>query len=218
MPNMFHVETTNSAPQSTQTQPKSNTNSLQRTIYTTIPNNILINNRSSPSSNLVILNQSPIQQQQSRSRTQTLPNSTPTTTLESNINSDALPTVQERIEQFQSISRQLQHNTKPNSAQTTPQTTSHNKGQLLFNKLNNSINSNCNETISKESSPRIVRILTNITQDDSVNNKQQQQQTAFTVNNRNLTQQNSSNQSPQSLIKFNNIKGIFLLLLFVKLT
>ena len=174
-----------------------NSNSLHRTIFT--QNSNVANNRFSPS-NILIINHSPQQQhQQHRIKTFTLPSynsnsnsnnnsySTPTsnnsnnTNNESNINSDALPTVQERIEQFQSISRQQSHqsaaasaNLKPSqsaSIPTTPQQNvllnNNNKGQIMFNKLNSSINdqqsasnNTNNNTINNKESPRIVRILT----------------------------------------------------------
>lgn len=121
---------------------------------------------------------------------------TPTNNNESSISFDALPTVQERIEQFQSISRQFNSNvSKPNSVQTTPQPlqqVSSNKGQLMFNKLNNSINNDhqhVTNSNSKDSSPRIVRIL------------------AATPTNQ--EQRTMNNQSPQAIIKFNKSKQFF---------
>jgi len=165
------------------------TNSLHRTIFT--QNSNIANNRFSPS-NILIINHSPQQQHQShRIKTFTLPpynshSSSPSvnstiSTNDSNINSDALPTVQERIEQFQSISRQQsnQSSVKPSQSNTTPHTTpqqqntlnNNNKGQIMFNKLNSSIandqiqsiannNNNNNNTNNIKESPRIVRILT----------------------------------------------------------
>jgi pyruvate carboxylase len=136
-------------------------------------------------------------------KTSTTTTTTPTNSNESSISFDALPTVQERIEQFQSISRQFNSNvSKPNSVQTTPQqlqqVSSSNKGQLMFNKLNNSINSdhqhvNNTNSNSKDSSPRIVRIL------------------AATPTNQ--EQRTINNQSPQAIIKFNKSKQFFKLYL-----
>ncbi len=100
------------------------------------------------------------------------------------ISNDSLPSVQERIEQFQQISRQRQltaQNQNINGkTQTTPITNGVNKGQTLFNRIAASNNQPINSLGDQQSkqpeqqqqskeSPRIVKVLASATGTQSTN-------------------------------------------------